>query len=192
MRSRPGFSTWARPALLATFASMVGCSTLKVGADYDRGAHFSTFHTFVLMQREHQSVHNPLVVQRTEDAVKDELMRKGYRLATNPVEADFSVDFTVGSQERTDINSYPEPYARVGWAGWGLGAGGWGGSYWGSNIDVRQVREGTLSIDVFDARNHRPVWHGWAKKDLSQQDIQQSEQPIRAAVAAVLAKFPPQ
>lgn len=39
--------------------------------------------------------------------------------------------------------------------------------------------------------NHRPVWHGWAKKELSQQDIEHSEQPIRTAVAAVLAKFPP-
>jgi len=51
-------------------------------------------------------------------------------------------------------------------------------------------REGTLSIDVFDAHTHRPVWHGWAKKELTREDQEHSEAPIRAAVAAVLAAFP--
>jgi hypothetical protein len=44
---------------------------------------------------------------------------------------------------------------------------------------------------IFDAKTHRPVWHGWAKKELTSKDIAQSEQPIRRAVAAVLAKFRP-
>jgi hypothetical protein len=54
---------------------------------------------------------------------------------------------------------------------------------------VRQVREGTLSIDAFDNRTHRPVWHGWAKRELSQQDM--TPEAIRNTVSAVLAKFPP-
>jgi hypothetical protein len=58
-------------------------------------------------------------------------------------------------------------------------------------LDVRQYREGTLSIDVFDAKTHRPVWHGWAKKELTRADIENSEGPIRKAVTAILAKFPP-
>ena len=58
-------------------------------------------------------------------------------------------------------------------------------------MDVRQYHEGTLSVDVFDAHTHRPVWHGWAKKDLTRSDIENSAEPIRKAVAAVLAKFPP-
>jgi hypothetical protein len=44
---------------------------------------------------------------------------------------------------------------------------------------------------VFDGHSHRPVWHGWARKELSRSDIEHSEAPIRAAVAAVLAPFPP-
>jgi hypothetical protein len=87
------------------------------------------------------------------------------------------------------VNAYPDPYLGAGW-GWGR-RGWWGGGYWGDNLDVRQYREGTLSIDVFDAKSHRPVWHGWAKKELNRNDIEHSEEPIRKAVAAVLAKFPP-
>jgi hypothetical protein len=58
-------------------------------------------------------------------------------------------------------------------------------------VDVRQYREGTLSVDVFDAHTHRPVWHGWAKKELTRSDMQNSTQAINNAVQAVLAKFPP-
>jgi hypothetical protein len=69
--------------------------------------------------------------------------------------------------------------------------GWWGRPYWGRDVDVRQYREGTLSIDVFDVRTHRPVWHGWAKKELSQSDIDRSDVAIRSAVESVLQMFPP-
>jgi len=178
--------------LAVTLALVTGCATLQVGSDYDRSVSFANDHSFTLMKREHHGKEgstNPLVVQRAEDAIKAELVRKGYQLTSDPAAADFTVDFTIGSQERTDINSYPDPYVGPGW-GWGR-RGWWGGSYWGSDVDVRQYREGTLSIDIFDARSHRPVWHGWAKKELSRSDIEHSEEPIRKAVQAVLAKFPP-
>jgi hypothetical protein len=63
--------------------------------------------------------------------------------------------------------------------------------YWGTTVDVRQYREGTLSVDVFDAHRHRPVWHGWAKKELTRSDVENSTQAINKAVKAVLDEFPP-
>ncbi|HET7756193.1 MAG TPA: DUF4136 domain-containing protein, partial [Steroidobacteraceae bacterium] len=116
------------------------------------------------------------------------LARKGFNEASDAAAADFVVDFTVGSRERTDVRSYPAPYRgpwiwdRPGW---------WGYSYWGTELDVRQYREGTLSIDIFDGRSRQPVWHGWAKKELTQSDLEHSEAPVRAAVDQVLAGFPP-
>ena len=59
------------------------------------------------------------------------------------------------------------------------------------NIDVPQYREGTLAIDVFDGRTHRPVWHGGAQKELTRKDLEQCAEPINEAVSSVLAKFPP-
>jgi Domain of unknown function (DUF4136) len=175
---------------MVLLAVVGGCATLQVGSDYDRSASFSGYHTFAVMKREHHGpsgIHNPLVTQRADDAIKEELQRKGFVLTSDPASADFIVDFTIGSRERTDVSTYPDPY--VGW-GWGR-RGWWGGPYWGQDVDVRQYREGTLSIDIFDAHNHRPVWHGWAKKELSRKDIEQSQEPIRKAVASVLERFPP-
>jgi Domain of unknown function (DUF4136) len=181
-----------RAGLFAVVLAAAGCATVQVVSDYDRSASFSNFHTFTLMHRAHHAqagMSNPLVIQRTADAIKTEMTRKGYLLTDDGASADFTVDFTIGSQERTDVNSYPDPYVGP---GWGFGRRGWwGGPYWGDSLDVRQYREGTLSIDVFDAHSHRPVWHGWAKKELSQKDIEHSAEPIRNAVAAVLQKFPP-
>lgn len=52
-------------------------------------------------------------------------------------------------------------------------------------------RQGTLSIDIFDGHSHRPVWHGWAHKELTRADIEHSAGLIREAVDSVLAQFPP-
>jgi hypothetical protein len=81
------------------------CTTVQVGNDYDHAANFASYRTFTLMQREHQGIRNPLVAMRAEDDIKQELQRRGYTLAPGPESADFTVDFTLGSQERTDISS---------------------------------------------------------------------------------------
>jgi hypothetical protein len=179
-----------RLAAIAVLVVLVsGCSTLRVGSDYDHAASFRGYKTFTVMQRNHAGVSNPLVAVRASDAITADLLQKGFVAASDPSKADFTVDFTVGARERTDINTYPEPYVGPVW-GWGT-AGWWGGPYWGNAVDVRQYREGTLSVDVFDAHTHRPVWHGWANKELTRADIENSAEPIRKAVAAVLAEFPP-
>ena len=130
---------------------------------------------------------NALVVQRARDAIETELAHKGFVPAAVSEQADFIVDFTIGARERTDVESFPATYVAYGW--WD--ARGWWEPYWVSQVDVRNYKEGTLSIDVFDSRTHRPVWHGWAKKELTRSDLEHSEAPIRAAVSAVLQPFPP-
>jgi hypothetical protein len=97
------------------------------------------------------------------------------------------VDFTIGARVRMDVRTYPT-YWGVGYFD---GPSWWGYPYWGSGINVREYREGTLAIDLFDARSHRPVWHGWASRELVESDAERSEKPIHEAVQAVLAQFPP-
>jgi len=182
-----GVGRWGLAAVGAAVV-LAGCASLKVGNDYDRAADFSGYRSFSLMSREHHGPRNPLVTQRARDAIQAELTRRGFSLVSNAAAADFVVDFTIGSRERVDIESYPAPYAGPYWGypGW------WGYRYWGSEVDARQYREGTLSIDIFDAHTHKPVWHGWATKELTQSNIEHSETPIRAAVKSVLSTFPPQ
>ena len=171
--------------------ALAACATLRVGSDYSRTANFAAYHTFAWMPPHkgyYSEASNPLVVQRTHDAIQQALTAKGYRRVSDPAEADFVVDFTIGSRERTDIYSYPAPYGGP-WIR--EGPYWWGAPFWGSTIDVDQYRQGTISIDLFDGRTHRPVWHGWARKRLTRADIEHSQSSIREAVEAILARFPP-
>ncbi len=183
-----GLVLFGLAVLLPLALALSGCETLRVGSDYDRTANFSNYHSFTWLPRQQERVVNPLVVERAKQAITSALEQKGYRYVENSADADFAVDFTIGSRERVDIHTYPRPYA---WPWYGYGPYWWGYSYWGTGIDVTRYREGTLSIDVFDAKTHRPVWHGWAKKALSHEDIVHSGASIREAVEAILAKFPP-
>jgi hypothetical protein len=91
------------------------CASLKVGSDFDRSASFSGYHVFAWMPREHYGTRNPLVVQRTRDAIQAVLTHKGFSYAEDALAADFVVDFTIGAHERTDIRAYPAPYAGPGY-----------------------------------------------------------------------------
>ncbi len=179
---------WALAVLLPLALVLSGCETMRVGSDYDRAANFSNYHTFTWLPRHNYDSMNPLIVERAKDAITSDLELKGYRYVTDSAEADFAVDFTIGSRERVDVHTYPQPYA---WPWFGYGRYWWGYPYWGTGVDVTSYREGRLAIDVFDAKTHRPVWHGWAKKPLSREDMEHSSQSIRKAVNEILMRFPP-
>jgi hypothetical protein len=175
--SRAGIPRLLVIAMLAAGA----CSTAHVGADYDHGTRFSSFHRFTLVPRSHPGTGGPLVEQRTYDAITAELTSKGFTYVTDAGQADFMVDFTISASDPQDVRPYPAmhggPWSR---------AGGWD-----NQADVHRYQEGTLAIDVLDAHGGKAVWHGSAKKKLSQSDIANSQFVIRDAVAAVLAAFPP-
>lgn len=157
---------------------LAACATkAEISSDYDRSANFAAYRTFTLTQREHQGMPNPLVAVRVEEDITEALLRRGYTLAADPQSADFVVDFTIGAQDRMDVHSYPGPFP--------------GGPFWGSNIDVRQYSEGTLTIDIFDQHTHHPVWHAAAQKELTRKDLEEPAGPVSEAVSSVLAKFPP-
>lgn len=171
------------------FLSLAACSTIQTHSDYDHSAAFGSYHTFAWlgegssgMQRSH-GVRNPFNAQRIHDAINAQLLAKGLTAAPDARSADIVVNYTMGMQDRTDIQSYPVEY-RGPWA--------WGRPYFGDGVDVRTYRQGTLSIDIFDVRTHRPVWHGWATKEITNSDIDQPGPIIQEAVAKILEKYPPQ
>lgn len=186
--TRCGVSRLSGLIVMAAVLLLAGCTSVR--SDYDRSASFANYHTFILMPRKHSQV-NPVLVSRIEGAITQELTRRGFRMATDPDTADFAVDFTLGSKERIDLKSYPDPYGTLGW-GWGAGGGWWGGPYWNPNeLALAQYRDGTLSVDVFDGHAHKPIWHGWAKHPLSRKDMDRSEARIHSIVKSILSGFPP-
>ena len=168
--------------------ALISCETLRVGSDYDHTADFSGYRSFSWLPRQDYGTDNPLVVERARESIQSGLQKRGYTYTADAGQADFTVDFTIGSQERVNVRTYPTPYAGP-W--YWYGPRWWGYRYWGTGVDVHRYREGTLAIDMFDAKTHKPVWHGWAKKPLTRRDLEHSDVSIPEAIDAVLATFPP-
>jgi hypothetical protein len=164
---------------LAVILALAACSTgPKVTVDFDPAADLRSYSSYSWAYVATPPGMNPLLFQRVKEAIDRTLRSRGYMESAN---AQFAIAFTIGSRDRvevTDLGTYGPYYRR-----WG----GWQTPY--SQVDIRDVTDGTLVIDIYDATTKRPVWHGKATKEIRPSQVDQML--IDEAVAAVLAKFPP-
>ncbi len=177
-----------------------GCATgFEAIYDHDRAHDFSAYRTFAwisprpMIVGATNRIPSPLLEPRIMAAIDDALRAKGYTKDYAAESADFVLSFTVGSREEIKVDSYPTMGGGYGAYRGYPGHWGWGGAYYGHGTErtVRQYTEGMLAIDVFDVKERKPVWHGVASKTISDSDRRDMEGPIKAAVAAILAGFPP-
>jgi len=175
---------------LLLLAFLTACATtLPVRTDYDRQADFSRYHTFAWVSDNPLLVPvgaspeiSPMTRQHILNAIETALKSKGYTMAADRKDADFTVAFTVGTRDRIDIDSYPVAY-RGGWY--------WRHSFWYYEVRTWTYQEGTLAIDIFDQASHQPIWHGHTSKRITESDRANPVPIINEAVNAILAKFPP-
>ena len=173
-------------------------SGFKATYDSDPAHDFSGYQTYAWISANPMivgptnRVPNPLLEPKIMAAIEGVLNARGYSKVDDPESADFVLSFTVGSREEIQVNSYPATYAGYGYRG----AWGWGGPYYGMGMatetQVRQYQKGMLALDVFDVKEHRPVFHAVAEKSITDSDRRNSDETIQAAVDAVLQAFPPQ
>ncbi len=192
----------ARLVLLTALASIglgVCASSFKATYDSDPGHDFTNYKTFAWISANPMVVGatnrmpNPLLEPRIMQAIEDGMVARGYTEVANPEAADFTLSFTVGSREEIKVSSYPASYA--GYYGHPRGSY-WGGAYYGygmaTETQVRQYQKGMLALDVFDVKEHRPVFHAVAEKSITEADRKKMNETIDAAVNAVLQAFPPE
>ena len=179
----------ANAAVALVAALVTGCASMTIRSDYDRTINFGTYRTFAWVSSDPlirplgaEPTVSPLNIRRIREAIEAGLTARGFTEINDSPAADFALSFTVGARDRIEAQSYPVLYRGV----WG-----WGGMYYGPQMDVHSYREGVLSIDIFDGRTRQPVWHGSARKQITGADVSNPEPAIKQAVAAILAKFPP-
>ena len=178
--------------------ALSGCaSTFKTNYDHDPEQDFSKYHKFAWISQHPMKVAetvnppNPLLEGRIMKALEAGLAAKGFQKVDDPADADFDVAFTIGSRENIRVDSYPDMT-------FGYGRGypahyGWGAAYYccQTNTQVTKYKTGTLSVDIFDTEEHRPVWHGHATKSITDTDRKNIDATVKAAVDAILKGFPP-
>jgi len=168
--------------MLALLAA-AGCTKpLNVDSDYDPATEFSKYKSWTWLPGAKPSEKDidSLSEQRIRAAIEAELPRHGLAKAGDG--ADLSVTFQISIQHK--IDSSP---ATV-----GVGYG-WGPAHIGvSKSPTKSYDEGTLVLDLVDAKTKTLVWRGTAKgtvhKDYSPEERQAH---IQDAVALLLEDYPP-
>jgi hypothetical protein len=157
------------------------CSSIKVNSDYDQSVDFSQYKTYAFHKRGVDRVEiSGLDKKRILNAIDTELSKKGMIKSDHP---DLLVNIFTKERERIDVNQYN--------AGWGYGWGyGWNPYLWGGRTYVSSYVEGTLYIDLIDAKKKELIWEGEGVGYLTE-DRERKEIKINEFVAKILAQFPP-
>ena len=167
--------------LLALFA---GYAWAKVTFDYDHAADFSGYSTYAWMERENsvESQFPEHLRLRLRRVTEDVLAEKGLEPSPAPPQTDLLLTFYYGAQDELAVN-----YVNYGpYTPWGYGY--WGGFNYGYT-EVRSYKEGTLVLDIVDARTHQLVWTGTMEKEV--RSVNPSGKRIQKVINKLLKNFPP-
>jgi hypothetical protein len=157
------------------------CSSIRVNSDYDKNVDFSQYKTYAFHK---QGIDRAQISEfdkkRILHAIDNELSKKGMSKSENP---DLLINILTKERERIDVDQYN--------AGWGYGWGyGWNPYLWGGRTFVSSTTEGTLYIDLIDAKKKELVWEGQGVGYLTE-NYDKKESQINEYVAKILAQFPP-
>ncbi|MGH2665667.1 DUF4136 domain-containing protein [Flavobacterium sp.] len=168
-------------AVLLVFA-ITSCSTVRVNSDYDKSVNFSQYKTYAFHKSGIDKAEiSDLDKKRILKSIDAQLSAKGMTKSETP---DLLVNIFTKERERIDVNQFN--------AGWGYGWGyGWNPYLWGGRTYVSSSTEGTLYIDLIDAKNKELIWEGMGTGYLTQ-DTHKKDERINEFVTKIIAEFPPQ
>jgi len=128
--------------------------------------------------------HGKRVASMVPPAVEAELAAKGFSLVEKA--PDFLIGWHAGVADRLDVNEINSYYGYA----WGRWFPGGGVAY--SQGYIAEYGEGTVIIDVVDARSNDLVWRGRASTDIrklkTDADLRKA---ATTAVNKILAEWPP-
>lgn len=163
--------------LLLLFA-FTSCATVQVVTDYDKEANFGQYSTYAFFKPGIDKAQiSDLDKKRILRAIETQLTAKGMTKSEVPF---LLVSIFTKESERVDV------YNNYGY-GWG-----WSPWYYGGNYStVSTTPEGTLYIDLIDAKTNSLVWQGMGKAALIINDMEKKEARINEIVQEILAQYPP-
>lgn len=166
--------------VLLAFA-IASCSTVRVNSDYDKTVNFSQYKTYAFHKSGIDKAEiSDLDKKRILKSIDAQLSAKGMTKSETP---DLLVNIFTKERERIDVNQFN--------AGWGYGWGyGWNPYLWGGRTYVSSSTEGTLYIDLIDAKNKELIWEGMGTGYLTQ-DTHKKDERINEFVTKIIAEFPP-
>ena len=157
------------------------CCSVSVNSDYDKKADFAPYKTFAFHKAGIDKAEiSDLDKKRILRSIDEVMTSKGFIKSDNP---DILIAFFTKEREHVNVSQYN--------AGWGYGWGyGWNPYLWGGNTSVSRYTEGTLYIDIIDAKKKELIWQGEGRGTLTK-DTNKKDEKIREFVSKILEQYPP-
>jgi hypothetical protein len=162
---------------------LTSCKSVKVVSDYDKEANFNNYTSFAFFKPGIDKAQiNDLDKKRILRAIQTNLVAKGMNKNESP-----SILVSIFTKESQRVDMYQNNFG-----------GGWGWNpYWGGNFNntnrISTVTEGSLFIDLIDAKTNELVWQGVGHTSLyTSNDIEKRDERIRLVVSEILAQYPPE
>lgn len=155
---------------------------IVVNTDYDRDIDIHQYQTFnwaPTLGEEFEKnplYYNDLNDKRIKNTVNEQLKNKGYLLTEQSPQ--LLLHYHIIVNDKVAVGK--DPYGNY-------------GPYWRrARVNFYEYREGTLIIDLVDAKNDDLVWRGWASSILDQsiREVNAREELIRRAVTMILKELP--
>jgi hypothetical protein len=173
-----------RVRLAVLLIGVLGCApAISVDHDYDSAADFAAIETYDWLAQPAGGgarpglARNDLLEARIQRSANAELAAKGFTQDSSA--PDVLLACHAGARDRISVTDWGYGYGRFGrWRGGG--------------VSVHRYKEGTLILDVIDARTKELIWRGSAQGTLDPgASPQERDAHIADAVARMLAAFPP-
>lgn len=188
-------STSARAAFKSLFvvALAIGLAACASGPDIrvdgDPNVNIPAYRTFGFFSSvaTDKAGYSTILTTRLKDATRRELEKHGYAYAESDPE--LLVNFNLNVVDKTEV--YSTPSAGVGYGYYGYRSGMYGAwSGYPRDIETRNYRQGTLSIDVVDAAKKALVWEGVAEARVTKKMRENPGDTVDSVVTDILAGFP--
>lgn len=162
---------------------LASCSSVRVNSDYDKKANFESYKTYAYLKSAVDKVEiSDLDKKRILHSIDEAMTTKGFTKSETP---DLLVSIFTKENQSVDV------YNHSGF-GWGMG---WGfNPYMGIGMGYNSAYvtpEGTLFIDLIDAKTKELVWQGEGSGYLTK-DTEQKDARIKEFVDKILELYPPQ
>jgi len=159
---------------------ITSCSPVKVMTDFDINADFSQYKTFAFYKKGiDKATISDLDKRRILRAIEVELLAKGFKKSNNP---DLLVSIFAKSRKKIDVDrryNYPMSY--------------WYPYYYHRRDQLRITKytEGTLFIDLIDAKQKKLAWQGIGSGGLGIKTGPKKAERINLFVKEILSNYPP-
>jgi len=172
---------------LAGFASAASTTTApETAVSYDHSVNFSAFRTFAFFEplAIDAGGYEPVVAKTLKAATRAEMEKRGYVYSETGADLLINLNGKLAKQlEVKPVESVAPPvyftYRRGYYTDWSQD----------SLSEITEYTEGTINIDIIEAKGKRLVWEGVAVGRATKKTKRNREATLTAAVGAIFSKY---